>query len=179
MKTCVADTTPVCVRVGFLNQLAQSGSNAYSVERLTQRVAARSRSRARAQGAGPTPDWYKRILTEESLGEVHRLPYRGDPPTQDCYRDVDTTAIRGGECKALNILLVAMLIRLGIPAEIEWIMQPGMPLNHVTSIVKIDGEKLWADGSIRGARLGESPYKAIERTKAFHIVGARKGDQLL
>ena len=184
MTICIPETTPVHDRVELLYQLAVQGSTSYSAGRLAVEVA--SKAKARAQSV-PTSarvgDWYKRILAEEALSRVHKVPYVADPPDRDCYRNVDTTATKGGECKGLNVLFVALLIRLGIQAcpvdndgrtvcgETIWIMQPGKPLNHVASVVWLDGRPYWADASIRGARLGESPYDALKRTREWHIVG--------
>lgn len=172
MQVCIVDTTPVCSRVDLLNQFAAEGSRNPIVAQFAANVMARVRARA-SDVQVHTGDWFHVLIAEEALKEVHKLPYRGDPIDQDCYRDVETTARQGGECKALNILLTAILLRLGVRAEVGWIFQKDMPLNHVASVVRINGIPLWADGSIRGAKLGESPYEALERTKAFHIVGGK------
>jgi len=166
---CIQETTPVCSRVHLLHQFAIDGSRTEIVARLAARVMARVRVRVMDVQVH-TGDWYATLIAEEALAEVHKLPYQGDPPDKDCYRDVEITARQGGECKALNILLVAILLRLGVRAEVGWILQTGMPLNHVASKVWINGQPLWADGSIHGAKLGESPYEAIERTGAYHVV---------
>jgi transglutaminase-like putative cysteine protease len=179
---CVPETTPACERVELLYRLAVAGSNSYSVNRMVPQVSARARARG-VLVRERVGDWYARILAEEALREVHKLPYRADPPNKDCYKNVDQTATQGGECKALNVLLVALLFRLGIKAcpvspgsktacgEVVWIMQTGKPLNHVATMVWLDGQPFWADASIKDARLGESPYQALARTNAWHVVG--------
>lgn len=161
MRYCVLNSTPVCDRVALLNQYAQNGVQTWVVGQYAVRVRATARSQ--------TP-W---DLASRAMQLVQQLPYVPDPTGQDCYKDVETTVRTGGECKALNTLLVSILLRLGIDAEVVWIMQEGKPLNHVVSIVRFHGEPFWADGSIPGAQLGESPYQALERTNAYHIVGGR------
>lgn len=120
-----------------------------------------------------TGDWQQRILAFEALREVQQLPYFPEPSKKDCYQPVAYSAVNGGECKALTTTLVALLRRLGMTARVEWIMQPGKPLNHVSSLVWIDGQWMWCDASIRGAVLGESPYHALQRTGAYHVVGGQ------
>jgi hypothetical protein len=169
-KICVHSTTPVCERIDLLQDLAVFGSGSLVIQARSlivlnrvQPIAARA-----TQHAG---EWYQWLIAEEALKEVHKLPYVADPPSEDCYRDVELTARQGGECKALNVFYVALLLRLGIRAEVVWIPQPDHPLNHVASLVWLDEQPLWADASIAGARLGESPYEALQRTGAWHIVG--------
>ncbi len=169
-KVCVHNTTPVCERIDLLQEFAVRGSTAPVIRELAYKVDAFVRPIAeratRRQG-----DWYPWLLAQQALHEVHKLPYVADPPEQDCYRNVELTYRQGGECKALNVFLVALLLRLGVRAEVVWIDQPGRPLNHVASLAWLDGQPLWADGSIAGARLGESPYEALQRTGAWHVVG--------
>lgn len=167
MRYCVLSSTPVCDRVALLNQYALNGMTTPTVREYSERVRATARSRS---------PW---DLTERAMELVQELPYVPDPHLEDCYKDVETTAKTGGECKALNILLVSILRRLGIDAEVVWIMQEGKPLNHVASVVHFNQEPFWADASIRGARLGETPYQALERTGAYHIVGGRPAGRAL
>lgn len=171
-KVCIRATTPVCERIELLYQLAVDGSSSRSIVAYADRVQANALREA-SHVVIRNGDWYGWILARESLAQVHRLPYVADPPSEDCYRDVEATAHRGGECKALNVFLVALLLRLGLKAEVVWIMQPGRPLNHVSSIVWLDGLPLWADASIAKAKLGESPYEALQRTGAWHVVGGK------
>lgn len=171
-KLCVRATTPVCERIELLYQLAIAGASLPSIASYADRVQINAQSEA-SRVVTRNGDWYGWILAREALAQVHRLPYVADPPAEDCYRDVEMTARRGGECKALNVFLVALLLRLRVTAEVVWIMQPGRPLNHVSSIIWLDGLPLWADASIKGARLGESPYEALQRTGAWHVVGDR------
>lgn len=169
-KICVHSTTPVCERIDLLQDLAVAGSGSPAIQALSQIVLNRVHPIA-ARATRHVGEWYQWLIAEEALKEAHKLPYVADPPTEDCYRHVELTAKQGGECKALNIFLVALLLRLGIRAEVVWIDQPGRPLNHVTSLVWLDDQPLWADASIAGARLGESPYEALQRTGAWHVVG--------
>lgn len=169
-KICVHSTTPVCTRIDFMQDLAVFGSVSPIIDALARAVLNRVHPIA-ARTARREGEWYQWLIAEEALKEAHKLPYVSDPPTEDCYRNVEMTAQQGGECKALNVFLVALLLRLGVRAEVVWIDQKDRPLNHVTSLVWLDEQPLWADASIAGARLGESPYEALPRTGAWHVVG--------
>jgi hypothetical protein len=170
-KICVRDTTPVCERIELLQEFAVRGSVSPIITALALKIRDDVRLIAATRVRDPRGDWYQWLLAQAALDEVHKLPYVPDPPTEDCYRDVELTARQGAECKGLNVFYVALLLRVGIRAEVVWIDQPGMPLNHVTSRVLLDDQQIWADASIRGARLGESPYEALQRTGAWHVVG--------
>jgi len=170
---CVDDSTRECTRVELLNQMAEAGAQTPIVGELANEV-----WRKAQQIAGTVHvrkgDWWNRLLAQQALFFVHlRFPYVEDRSGKDCYRFVESTVQNGGECKALNILLTAILLRLGLFAEVYWIDQKGQPLNHVASKVTIDGKPLWADASVFGAQLGESPYQAILRTGAWHVIGMR------
>jgi hypothetical protein len=161
----------VCDRVELLNQFAERGSTTNIIGEFARNVVLSARNVVHLE-RDHRGEWVQRLLAKQALLLVHlRVPYVSDPPSKDCYRDVQQTARNGGECKALNIFLVALLLRLGMTAEVYWINQPGRLLNHVASKVWIGGQPLWADGSVFGAQLGESPYQAIQRTGAWHVLG--------
>jgi hypothetical protein len=164
----------VCARVDLLYRLAVVGASSPSISEWSALVIRQAFAQASQIPAHRRiGSWYEWILARLALAQVHRLPYMADPPSADCYRDVDLTARYGGECKALNVFFVALLLRLGLRAEVVWIMQPGRPLNHVSSVVWLGGMPRWADASIGGAQVGESPYEALQRTGAWHVVGRR------
>jgi len=170
-KVCVPGTTPVCDRIELLQDYAVRGSVSPIIMALARKIQDDLRRTVMTGVNSRRGDWYQWLLAQAALDEVHKLPYVPDPPTEDCYRDVELTARQGAECKGLNVFYVALLLRLGVRAEVVWIDQPGMPLNHVTSRVWLDNQQIWADASIRGARLGESPYEALQRTGAWGVVG--------
>lgn len=159
MRTCIPSSTPVCERAQLLYALAVQGSVTDTVDRLARRIRALA------------PEKKIPSFVQQALYEVQKLPHVPDPEGQDCYRTAEETALYGAECKGKNILFSAIMIRLGIVAEPVWIMQEGMPLNHVASVVMLEGTPYWADASIPGARLGETPYEALERSGAYNIIG--------
>ena len=119
------------------------------------------------------PGSSKLEIARNALAAVQKLPYVPGPEGQEWMQGAAYTLQHGGECKALSVLLVAALKVRNIPAEIVWITQTGKPLNHVTVVV-LDGQnQYWAEPAVPGARLGESPYDAIERTGSWHVVGGR------
>lgn len=67
-------------------------------------------------------------------------------------------------CDNLSILYSSMCLYAGVPASVVWINQPKSQLNHVSTVVFLDGNWWWADPSIKGARIGETPYEAAKRT---------------
>lgn len=167
MRTCILSSTPVCERAQLLYALAVHGSVTDTVDRLARRIRA----------LAPQKNIWSFI--QQALDEVQHLPYVPDPEGQDCYKTADDTAAYGAECKGKNILFSALMIRLGITAEPVWIMQEGMPLNHVASVVMVQGNPYWADASIPGARVGESPYEALERVGAYHIIGGKPSSKVV
>lgn len=167
---CVPDQTPVCDREALLVGLAADGADDPGLRQLAQRVAASATARAAAADRR-TRDWFRRLLAEEALRAAQALPYVGDESGRDCYQPVAYTLARGGECKALTVVYVAALRALGVRGEPVWITQTGQPLNHVAAQVDLDDRWTWADASIRGAALGESPYDALRRTGQWHVVG--------
>lgn len=108
-------------------------------------------------------DWQRRILALETLRAVQSLTYCKNPPNEEWMQVGDYTIDHCGDCKALSILFVALSKLLGLQAETYWITQTGQEINHVTARVWLEGYPFWADGSIRGAMLGESPYEAEPR----------------
>ena len=77
------------------------------------------------------------------------------------------TLAHGGNCEDLSSALVALLFALGLPARVAWITQRDMPLNHV--VVRLEDTGEWADPSIWGARVGETPYSALDRLELAGI----------
>jgi len=154
----IPDSTPVCERVSLLNQLAQDGASFGPLQANARHI------RQMAHGN-------QTLAATLALREVHGLPYVHEKPTEEWVQDVEYTLAHGGECKALSILLVALLTQLGIRAEVVWITQTGRPINHVTVVVWLNGRQFWAEPAVAGAKLGESPYAAVARLGSQHVVG--------
>ncbi len=104
---------------------------------------------------------------------MQNLGYIPDPPGEFYQSGLYTIASRGkaGDCEDLAVLTVALLRLLGIEAWVWWIFQKGAELNHVTARASIEGKTLWVESSVRGAFLGENPYRAAERTGQQANVG--------
>ena len=101
-----------------------------------------------------------------SLLTVQGLPYVPDPPgARDLVRDPWETSEIGGDCEDLAVLLGVYLTRLRVRWDLLWMHQgeSGAPLDHVTVQLRLDSQWFWADPTVRGARLGEHPYDAVER----------------
>lgn len=162
--------TSVCDRLRILEALAAEGTQDPLVRQMAWRI------EARARVAGPQlpvrrGDWWKRVLALEALAAVQSLPFRPDPGRLEWFQPAGYTARFGGDCEDLVVLFVSLCRLLGLRAQVEWINQPGKPLNHVTSRVFLEGGWWWAESSIRGAMLGESPYEAAERLGNFAPLG--------
>lgn len=99
---------------------------------------------------------------EVLLSRVQQLGYRPDPQGEWLQTGRET-ASRGGDCEDLSALFVALCGAAGVVARMVWISQRHAPQDHVAAQVLLDGRWRWADASIRGARLGESPYEAAAR----------------
>lgn len=153
----VPNTVTPCERIAILERLATSGSRRPFVQAFAQKL----------------PGKTNLEIARSALAAVQELPYVPGPPNEEWMQGATWTMAHGGECKALSVLLVAALRARGVPAEIVWITQTGKPLNHVTVVVSDGPDQYWAEPAVPGARLGESPYEAIERTNAWHVVGGR------
>ncbi len=168
----VSDETPVCDRVAIMEQLALESAQLPSVKALAASVLERAKALAPFSPV-KTGDWQQRILATEALRAVQSVQYVSAPEGEEWMQRGDYTLQNGGECKALSVLLCAICRILGVKSEILWITQTGRPINHVAARIFLDGEWFWADGSVRGAMLGESPYDAIKRLDAWHVVGGK------
>jgi len=154
------DITPICERIRILNNLSQQGTSYSPLQEIAQRI-------RRASG------WSNQMLTVTlALQAVQSLKYVPNPEGEEWIQDVPYTMAYGGECKALSVMLVALLSLLGVYAEVVWITQTGRPINHVTVVAWIGGKQYWAEPAVRGAKLGESPYAAVVRLGSQqHVVG--------
>ena len=170
-RFCLDPTTPVCDRVNGMNAAADAAASDPAVRAAAQRVRDRV---ALLLPTAPVPGASERLLALEALRLVHGLPYVAEKSGLDCYQPPGYTLAHGGECKALSTLYVALARLLGLRAEVLWIDQEGAPLNHVVAVVFVAGQPTWAECSVSGAMLGESPYEAIERLGAHHVVGGQK-----
>ena len=171
----VPDETSVCDRLALMEQLVNDSAQQPSVKQLAASVAARATALAsQLPASARRPGWQNKLIALEALRAVQSLPYVPGPDGQEWMQRGDYTIAHGGECKAATILLVAICRMLGVPAEILWVTQTGKPINHVTAIITLDGKSYWADGSIRGQMLGESPWAAVERLDAWHVVDRKR-----
>lgn len=121
--------------------------------------------------AGPDPTLID--LAHAALRLAQRAGYQRDE-AGELFQPVRYTIEHGGDCEDLAALFVALARALGLTAELIWIEQPDRPLDHVVAQVQIDGAWYWADASVCGAKVGESPYAAMDRLGAWYVVDATK-----
>ncbi len=163
----VPDAVPACARWRTLEDLADEGA----VTPVIRAAAVRIRAQARALAPGGDPAWLEAAL---ALAETQALPYVAPPDGQQWFQPVTQTEATGGDCGNLAANLVARLRALGLTAQVIWITQTGQRVNHVTVAVWLGGEWRWAEPSIKGAALGESPYDAVRRVGQHHVLGAAR-----
>lgn len=96
------------------------------------------------------------------LARVQRLPFRYDP-AGEWVQTAGETLATGGDCEDLSALFAWLAKRAGLTTQIVWISQPSALRDHVCAAVLLDGVWWWAEPTIPGARLGESPYDAARR----------------
>jgi hypothetical protein len=164
---CVPDTTDECYRITLIDDIANDGTGREAVQKIAQLAKTRA---TLASGGAPSPS----ILGVEVLRAVQSIPYVDPHHDYECMQRTDYTIANGGECKALSAVLVAVARLVGLKADPVWVTQTGLPINHVTSVIYIDGKPEWADASLRGAALGESPWMAVDRLGAQHVIGAAR-----
>ncbi len=127
-------------------------------------------ARARAGGARARP----RDLARWCLALAQAAGYRPDPPGE-WYQAPWYTVEHGGDCEDLAVLVVALLRLSGIVARLVWIDQPEADLNHVSAEAWLDADDdlrwdwRWTEPSVCGARLGEEPRDAVERTGRWDV----------
>lgn len=151
-------------RVPILNELALRGAEDPDVQRVTREAIRGLQS--------------DREIAEALLRRVHAVPFWAYPPKLECFAPAGKVLERGGDCDNLSVLYAASCLYAGIPASVVWINQPKSKLNHVTAVVFLDGEWQWADPSIKGARIGETPYEAAHRTGNGAPLGIAPGGQI-
>lgn len=172
----VPDDASIERRLAWLKEISDQGA----ADPEIQAAAARIRAEAdRLAGSAPSKrgHWYARLLALETLRLVHQVPYVPDPPGKDRFAPASWTLKYGGDCDDLAALFSALCCVLGLKVRVDWITQRGASLDHVTAMVWLDGVWWWAEPSVPGAMLGESPYSAIARQGAWHVVGGKQGPE--
>lgn len=164
---CVPTTTDECYRITLIDRIANDGIQREAVRKIAR--LAQTRAMLAAGGVRSDP-----LLAIEVLRAVQSIPYVDPGNELECLQRTDYTIAHGGECKALAGVLVAVARSIGLDATPVWITQTGLPMNHVTSVIEINGKPEWADASVRGAALGEDPWSAVTRLGAQHVIGAER-----
>ncbi len=158
----ISDYTPVEERLRIMNDIALEGQGFPSVQALAYQ--ARSVACARqAVCTGPTNREATLILAAASLEAVQSLYYRLDHIGEEWFQSTDYTIDHGGDCEDMGVMLAAINGLLGLKSRLVWIYQPGHSLNHLSTQLNVNGEWIWEDPSIRGAKLFEHPYAALQR----------------
>jgi len=95
-------------------------------------------------------------------------------PDGEWYQGVRYTLEHGGDCEDMAVLFVAMAACVDIQAKLIWLEQPKARLNHVTTKVLVndpgglfrkssgDSQWMWAEPTIRKAKVGQHPYDAAK-----------------
>ena len=164
---CVPTTTDECYRIVLIDRIANDGMHRESVRKIAH--LAETRALLAAGGRRSVP-----MLAIEVLRAAQSIPYVDPSHNQECLQRTDYTVANGGECKALAGVLVAVARLAGLEADPVWVTQTGLAMNHVTSVIYVNGKPEWADASVRGAALGEDPWSAVSRLGAQHIVGGQR-----
>jgi hypothetical protein len=148
-----------CERIRLLERMADEAAARGELSPLE----ARARQATRFGGS-------QRAVAEAALATVQGLPYYPEAKDQQWFKPIAWTVGRGGSCGPLSAVLYGLCKRLGLDAQVVWITQAGRALNHLSVLVMVDGAWQWADPSVRGARLGEDPYAAIERLGQWNVI---------
>lgn len=157
-------------RMAWLDRLANDAWRGPACRTLAGRVWINAQQRLRAQSATVGAATTALAVALEAQLAVQSLPYVPDPPGEDVYQSADETIARGGDCEDLAVLFVGLVRMLGatqalpLGAKVFFMPRPGAPQDHITALVRLArGPWLWAECSVRGARLGEYPPDAAAR----------------
>jgi transglutaminase-like putative cysteine protease len=156
-------TTPQ-ERLALLEQVARDGSQSPRVERLA---------------------YISRTAHDQAatlLETMHReVPFVADAPDVERIQPVEYTMAFGGDCANLAAALVALYLAAGIRARLAWLdlQSQGYPYNHVAVQISYDppsvpdalADWLWAEPSVKGARIGEHPLSAAARANDWRALG--------
>lgn len=170
----VPPETTLAQKQAWLDQIVAEAASDPVMREAARRVLAEA-----ARMAPHTPsydgDWRQRIIALEILRLVHTVPYVSGPEGRDEFAPASYTLEHGGDCDRLNTLVAALCCLCGLVSVVDWIEQPGLPLDHVATEVVLDDSWQWMEGSVAGAVVGEDPWHAVKRQNAWHVVG--KGPQ--
>lgn len=166
----VPDDWSIERRLKALDQIVREGTRDPALLQAAARIR-REAHRMAERVPSHRGDWFARLLALEALRFVHQVPYLPDPPGKDRFAPVWWTLKNGGDCDDLGALYASLCCALGLRCVVAWITQPGQALDHVTCLVWLDGAWWFAEPSVPGAMLGESPYHAIERQGAWYVLG--------
>lgn len=167
-------------RVTMLVDLAQADRDDPAV------VALRDEAWNRLRRAGIRPEQATLVQRLRAALEVmhERVPYVEHPTDDQWFQPVRVTAKRGGMCGDLAALLASILCRMGVQSLMQWVFQGEEALAHHLTLLGYVGHDAgvdttpegfaYADPSIPDAQVGETPYEALERSKAWERVGYRK-----
>lgn len=164
--------TPIQTRLSMLIAMAQASRWTPEVQRLVVL--------ANKKILKPT-FWARAAAALSAVQET--VPYVRHKTNDQWFQPVWLTARHGGMCADLSALLSSVLCELGVYNRLQWIDQIGAKANHLTVQVWIDDDRFpstadendtgwqYADPSIPHARVGETPYEALERGNFWDRVG--------
>jgi len=161
-------------RLVWLDQIVREAASDPKMKAAAQRVLAEAH-----RTAVHTPtyrgQWFERIVALEALRLAHSVPYVAGPPGDDEFAPASWTLEHGGDCDRLGSMLAGLVCLCGLLSRVDWLTQPQQSLDHVAVEIALDKRWYWAEPSVRGAVLGETPYEAVARQGAWHVVGQGPG----
>lgn len=164
-------TTPIPERLAMLLLMARASRKTPEVQKLVKMAKQRLVNPSAMERASAA----LRVVQETTPYVRHSTP-------DQWFQPVWLTARRGGMCADLSALLSSVLCEMEVGNRLVWIDQIGAKANHLTVQVWVldhrpstdsDTDPGWqyADPSIPTAVVGETPYEALERSKAWDRVG--------
>jgi hypothetical protein len=152
--TCIPLTTTPEERLALTDALTAKGAEDPIVQLIARQIRLPARN---------TEEFMRNIL--RFVQDLRHVP---NTTGRECLQGPVFTLSHGGDCKALAVLLVSLVIAGGYLAQTFWVDVPGKDLNHVTARVWTDGAWRWADPWVIGAEFGEDPGHAAGRLGGDH-----------
>lgn len=145
----------------------------YAAERLAaaRALVAQDRGAMREIAMRIAPLGYSAELRARRLLEAVQAVTRYELDGSPSRSPLATWARGSGSCADAAPLLACLAEAIGLRAELVY--QIGPTMDHLTCKIKVGDRWLWAEPTIQGAELGESPAAAAMRTASAREEWAR------
>lgn len=111
-----------------------------------------------------------RAIAAAALAYVQGVRFVVEAPGVDVYQTpAETIAANTGDCEDLVALFVAIARAAGVPAWPVFVAQSWAPWDHFAAAVRVEQRTEWAEPSVPGAYLGESPQNAARRLGSYGV----------